>query len=735
MRFWIPAAVAATATVAAPLAAQTSHDLDPGIYHTPTAPVGQTLEYSKDSGVLPNAAEAATVIFAELVEISEAAWIRVYFGDVDLGPGSFVRITSLLDGEVQELGADAMAMWGNSTAYFNGDRVLVELVGGAATTANRLRIDKVDFEGLVAVPAGGAGQCGICGGDDRVPSSEEWAARLFPSGCTASVYNTDSCMVSAGHCVGGNMVVQFNVPNSNFNCSTNNPPVADQFPASAAPGSLNGGVGADWAVLDTGTNNLGEKPYDRYGVLRPIAAAPAPNGAAVEVWGYGVDQTCTLSQTQQHSIGTICSVGANLYTFNVDITGGNSGSALMRNGEIIGIVTHCPCCNVATRVDRADFTTARDFCPAPDPTPLATGNNSTADGYLLIAPDAYGAWAPPFSGGTGTTTDRYNPVGSGTAQVAAFTSGLYLFIGNSARTLLSTSGDWQGVMSSGSNLTVEITQEVVASDSSGNGTDDTGVSAFQVSGGGVGAALSFDLVQTVESLGLGPIQGALLTQEYTITNLDNDPIDFTLVRAFDGDLLWNGDFSNDNVGTGTNGSTDERYVYQSEAGSTVTAITLSSPQGDAYSGGKHGVDPDGGGGSPAYNFGTDVQVWEAFGIPSGWRNNIAGVGYDADGDSGAAPGGSTDPRDAFMHLDIPVSLGAGASTTVVVHHTYGHNAPLIPEEPCPWDCVGDDGVIGIDEFLAVLGSWGDVGAPCDFDGDGVGITDFLKVLGLWGSCP
>ncbi len=54
---------------------------------------------------------------------------------------------------------------------------------------------------------------------------------------------------------------------------------------------------------------------------------------------------------------------------------------------------------------------------------------------------------------------------------------------------------------------------------------------------------------------------------------------------------------------------------------------------------------------------------------------------------------------------------------------------------CLWDCVGGDGEIGIDEFLAVLGSWGEVGAPCDFDGNGVGINDFLKVLGLWGPCP
>ncbi len=61
-----------------------------------------------------------------------------------------------------------------------------------------------------------------------------------------------------------------------------------------------------------------------------------------------------------------------------------------------------------------------------------------------------------------------------------------------------------------------------------------------------------------------------------------------------------------------------------------------------------------------------------------------------------------------------------------------------PASTCLWDCVGDDGIIGIDEFLGVLGLWGSghVNEPCDFDGDGtVGIDEFLKVLGLWGTCP
>jgi hypothetical protein len=55
--------------------------------------------------------------------------------------------------------------------------------------------------------------------------------------------------------------------------------------------------------------------------------------------------------------------------------------------------------------------------------------------------------------------------------------------------------------------------------------------------------------------------------------------------------------------------------------------------------------------------------------------------------------------------------------------------------PCPWDCGGDnDNAVGIVDFLALLGQWGQPGT-CDFDGGGVGITDFLEMLGMWGACP
>ncbi len=55
---------------------------------------------------------------------------------------------------------------------------------------------------------------------------------------------------------------------------------------------------------------------------------------------------------------------------------------------------------------------------------------------------------------------------------------------------------------------------------------------------------------------------------------------------------------------------------------------------------------------------------------------------------------------------------------------------------CPADCGNVNGTVDIGDFLAVLGTWGQVGAACDFAGpSGVGIDEFLAVLGQWGPCP
>lgn len=331
-------------------------------------PVGEVQPYHKDSGVRSNAGDAARTVYQDVVHVKDAAWLRVYFGAVGLDAGSFIRITSLLDNEVQELDAAGLAMWGNSSAYFNGDTVIVELVAGPRTTRNRLVIDQVARE--VAGPLHAPGSCGICGADNRVPSHQHWSGRLFPVGCTASVWNEDSCLVSAGHCIRAELVIQFNVPSSNRDCTTRNPPVADQFPITSQR-YRNGGIGADWAVMTCGTNDLGQTPYERYGELRPIASTGPSTGQFLTIWGYGVDwDQCTRSQTQQTSSGKVTSVSNTYFNHDVDATFGNSGSGVIWNGTILGINTHCgdPCPNFATRVDNSDFVNARDeLCPCSPP--------------------------------------------------------------------------------------------------------------------------------------------------------------------------------------------------------------------------------------------------------------------------------------------------------------------------------------------------------------------------------
>jgi hypothetical protein len=364
----VPLAGSAALAADSPAAAE---EVGGGVGWTLNFPVGQFQSYQLNSGRVANETRGLAVVYEETVSVADALWVRLYFDHVALDTGSYIRMTSALDGEIQELDASGLTLWHNTSAYFNGDTVYLELIAPSGSRGNELVLNRV----AIQMPPAGRGpcaadNCGICGADDRVPSNELWSCRLMPVGCTGSVYNTNSCLVSAGHCADGGWdnVAQFNVPSSQSNCNTQNPPVADQFPILAHL-FLNAGVGSDWAVMTTGPNNLAQTAYQRYGVYRPITEYSVTPGTACEVWGYGVDNdNPTRSQTQQYSAGAVVSRHSTYYTYDADTTYGNSGSALMNanNDNIIGIVSHCDfdCTNMATRTDRSDFVLAREsLCP------------------------------------------------------------------------------------------------------------------------------------------------------------------------------------------------------------------------------------------------------------------------------------------------------------------------------------------------------------------------------------
>ncbi|MCH2133385.1 MAG: hypothetical protein MK116_06520 [Phycisphaerales bacterium] len=331
-------------------------------------PVGEYQGINIQTGRSINMSPKPKVVWEDVLRVDNVAWLRLYFANVHLEGDSFIRVTSLHDGEVQELNADTVAMWSDTTAYFNGNALKIELVAGSFTIDNEFQITEYAYE--IGVADRGDG-CGICGNDDRAPSSDNNFARLFPVGCSATVHNEDSCMVTAGHCLtGGSAVVQFNVPSSNSDCSTNNPPVADQFPVTNESG-LNGGVGFDYGALSIGTNSLGERPYDRYNTFIPLATS-IPGSGNMSNHGYGVDSQCDRSQVQQTHSGPISYVDSTTVVYDIDVTYGNSGSSLVYNGEIIGVVTHCSygCENYGTRIDTSGFAQAIGvICNGDDPPP------------------------------------------------------------------------------------------------------------------------------------------------------------------------------------------------------------------------------------------------------------------------------------------------------------------------------------------------------------------------------
>lgn len=338
-----------------------------------TAPVGQLQDYPLDSGPLDNASNDPQSVFRAVVQIEGAAWLRLYFDDVTLREGSTMIVTSLADNAKQHHSADTIAEWYNTSAYFNGNAVEIELIAGAGTTGNRFILGQVAYQMAGGSVAGSL--CGICDVDDRLPTEERWTGRLMPVGCTASMYNTSGCFVSAGHCMGFAFVQQFQVPLSNPDGSLQHPGPEDQYMVrESSIAFINGGVGLDWGYFTCFANTETElTAIEAQGDYRPIATElPDEFPVEIVVVGYGVAEVGELSQAQKRGVGALAGIESGFgsqepaWYHRVDTTGGNSGSSITYNDKIIGIVSHCTtdCPNIGTLINQSDFVDARSACPA-----------------------------------------------------------------------------------------------------------------------------------------------------------------------------------------------------------------------------------------------------------------------------------------------------------------------------------------------------------------------------------
>jgi V8-like Glu-specific endopeptidase len=300
-------------------------------------------------------------IWEQVVEISDAEWVRLRFSEVLLASStehvreSYLRITSLEDGHEQYLDADSLREWGNTTAYFNGGAVKIEIMASpnATSQVNRVRVYGVQASAPIVGPRS------ICGSvDDRELSYDNRDARLMPVGCTAWLFSDHgNRMLTAAHCgPAGGDVIQFNVPLSSNGGATRNPPPQDQYPVdNSSVQDSNGGIfiGNDWAYFGVFDNsNTGLSPVQSYGQYHNLAQSQvSSDGRPIRITGYGSTSSPVPASwylVQKTHVGPLTSVFGNTLQYATDTTGGNSGSAVLdeNNQTAIGIHTNAGCNSV-----------------------------------------------------------------------------------------------------------------------------------------------------------------------------------------------------------------------------------------------------------------------------------------------------------------------------------------------------------------------------------------------------
>ena len=298
------------------------------------------------SGIQQSSPTEETLAWYSMVQAPNANWLRLEFSDDsklalaanDTETDSYIRITSLFDGAEQILNAQSLAQWHNTSAYFNGDMVIIELISGKNNSTSSISIKSTQVGEDIVVSKS---QCGNT--DDRIASIDPRVCRITPVGCTGWMINDANHMfLSAGHCPGNTFsVVQFNVPLSQSSGTIVNPPPEDQYPIDTTSVQYsNGGIGNDWCYFGVFPNsNSGLTPFQKQQAAFTLAAPPAASGKTIRITGFGVD-TGNANQTNQTHTGAFTSNSGTTLRYTADTTGGNSGSPVIVEGLGVAVGIH-----------------------------------------------------------------------------------------------------------------------------------------------------------------------------------------------------------------------------------------------------------------------------------------------------------------------------------------------------------------------------------------------------------
>ncbi|MCH8148098.1 MAG: trypsin-like serine protease [Planctomycetes bacterium] len=349
--------------------------------------------YEINSGLHDGRPTETVSAFRQEVRVPRATWLRLNFADYDLGERSYLIVTSLEDGDWQRLDATGLSHWQGSSGFFNGDAVEIELHVASVDRGIFFRVKAVSFGRRDSEAGDGEpSQRELCDPNHLVdnrnyigPIGDLREGRLIfgtspnqIARCTTWLVS-NGALLTAGHCApfgtaGNPAAVEFAVPLSNANGSTNFASLNDQYPVDPATiqSRTDGtGVGDDWAVFgcfpNTNTNLL---PVHAQGEFFRMTRDSSP--LTVRVTGYGIDNipagtggttdcaahsNCnTNNRTLQTDSGPFENEDVQgdsdvVIEYSVDTEAGNSGSpvylfASTRTDELaLGIHTNSGCPN------------------------------------------------------------------------------------------------------------------------------------------------------------------------------------------------------------------------------------------------------------------------------------------------------------------------------------------------------------------------------------------------------
>ena len=133
--------------------------------------------YPLTSGVHENlSAKEHVTAFREVVTVSGAPYLRLHFGEYNLGEESFITVTSLRDSNSQRLNSISMVHYRSLSAYFNGDAVELEL--HVAPGEKGIFIDMKEVT-VGEKSSGSLETLHLCGADNRASSTDPAVGRII----------------------------------------------------------------------------------------------------------------------------------------------------------------------------------------------------------------------------------------------------------------------------------------------------------------------------------------------------------------------------------------------------------------------------------------------------------------------------------------------------------------------------------------------------------------------------